>query len=622
LGFNCWVGVSDVCNRPAKYLDVNLTSGVISDYTIPPDWLRLHIGGRGVAGRLLLSELSGEEDPLGEENILVFATGPFQGTGLAGAGRHLVMTISPKTRRVGDSYAGGYFGFELARTGWDGIVIRGKASAPTILAITEIGGRLLPAEELWGTGTGHAESKLRDAFPGSRVSSIGVAGENLVQAACIINDRSRAAGRLGFGAVMGSKLLKAVIVKGARPRPLFDRERFKQEAAEYVKLFNTPSMHEFGRYGTSRFVYPLSEIGILPTRNFLEGTFSGAEDIDGRAMAQTILMGRETCAGCPIRCKRQVQTSYGGVDVLPDFGGPEYETMAAFGSLCLNDNLDSIALANQLCNDYGIDTISAGVACATVMEASERGLIDDRYDWGDPQVITSLIEAIAHREGIGDLLATGLDAFAREVGADFAMTIKGVEVPMHDPRGKKGLAISYATSYRGATHMEGVHDNALECESPAPELGVDQPYERLSFSGKPAVAKLFEDLWSFGNSLILCAFTSRGVGSEYKYIQIRSLLEAATGVSLTADEMLAVGERNYCLMQMHAARSKVRNTPALPDRLHEPLPSGGSAGCRIDREELCAAVEEYYRKRGYEGRFPTDKKLSELGLDDLRGLVG
>jgi len=366
-----------------KYLDVDLAAGTVQDYDIPENWQTRFLGGKGIAARLLLEELPESAGALDPENILVFATGPFQGTSVVGAGRHVVLSISPKTGRVADSYAGGYFGHELGRSGYDGILIRGASDTPVILTLIDGVASLQPADALWGTGTSTTEETLKGQFPGARVSSIGIAGEEKVVQACVINDRSRSAGRSGFGAVMGSKKLKAVVVRGHLNKPLADPERFASERADYAKTFANESYREFGRYGTGGGMIALSEMGILPTKNFQEGVFDHAEDISGDRMHDTILVERETCVGCPIRCKRAVKTSFGGSDVLPEFGGPEYETMAALGSLCLNSNLDSIALANQLCNEHGLDTISAGVVIAFLMEASTEGLIEDAIAWGD-----------------------------------------------------------------------------------------------------------------------------------------------------------------------------------------------------------------------------------------------
>ncbi len=605
-----------------RYLDVDLSSGKIGDYEVSTDWSRRHLGGRGTAARILLEELSGKEAPLSPENILVFATGPFQGTSLLGAGRHVVMGISPKTKSVADSYVGGYFGHALGRSGYDGILLRGAAAEPVVLTVIDGDAELQPAGKLWGKGTAQTEATLLGRYPGARVASIGIAGEQLVQMACIIHDRSRAAGRPGLGAVMGAKRLKAIVARGNQEKSLCAPDRFRKERAEYVKSVYNEGMKRFGETGTSGGIPWLNEMGILPTRNFQEGVFDAAEAISGQTMVDTILVGRETCVGCPIRCKRQVRTTFSGREVVPEYGGPEYETVAAFGSLCENSDLHAIALANQLCNEYGIDTISAGVATAFVMEASEKGLIEEGLSWGDGEGIVRLIDRIARREGIGDRIAAGLEPFAKELGADFAMAIKGVEIPMHEPRGKQGLGISYATSPRGANHMEGMHDTMLERDAPTPELGVNRAYDRFTLADKAAVACLYENLRSFTNSLVLCCFTTSTVGEDYNFPAIRSLLDAATGLALAPEEMLRIGERNYALMRLHAARAGyTAEQDGLPERFFEALPRGASADHPIDRETFRAAVEAYYQERSYDRFGPTEATLRKLGMENCIGVV-
>ncbi len=603
-----------------KYLDVDLTDGTIQDYDIPEDWQTRFVGGKGIAARLLLEELSASASALTPENILVFATGPFQGTNVVGGGRHAVLSISPKTGRVADSYSGGYFGHELGRSGYDGILIRGASKTPIILTLIDGIASLQSADDLWGKGTSATENTLKGRFPGARVSSIGIAGEKTVAQACIINDRSRAAGRPGFGAVMGSKKLKAVAVRGHLEKTLADPERFTKERADYVKTFINEGYQRFGQYGTGGGVTILSEMGILPTKNFQEGVFDHAEDISGVRMHDTILVDRETCAGCPIRCKRAVKTSFEGTEVLPEFGGPEYETLAALGSLCLNNNLDSIALANQLCNEFGLDTISAGVVISFLMEASEKGLIEDDIAWGDSQAVIRLVNELAHREGLAADAADGLEVLADRINADFSMTIKGVELPMHEPRGKQGMGLSYATTPRGANHMEGMHDTMLASDSPSPEIGVDHAYDRFSLKDKVKPAKAFEDLRSFDNSLIICWFTSRQVGKDYSYPLIRSLLEAATGFSVDAAEMLRIGERVYAAMRILSGRAgHTMDEDGLPARFAEPLPAGASSDHPVEPSVMRQAIADYYEARGFDRFGPTDETLRKLGMDDCIG---
>ncbi len=606
-----------------RFLDVDLSTNLTGEYKMSKENLQLYLGGKGLAARILLSELTGKEHPLSPENILVFAIGPLQGTGVVGAGRHVVMGLSPKTGSVCDSYAGGYFGDEIGRSGYDGIIIRGSATEPVYLSLIEGKAAICSAKDLWGQGTGDTEKELKKRYPGGRVTSIGIAGEKLVLMACLINDRCRSAARPGFGAVMGSKYLKAIIIRGGTEKPINNPGRLKKERPAYAKTFLAQDIEQgLGKYGTARLAPKFSEMGILPTKNFWEGVFDQAEAVGGERMHDTILVGRETCTGCPIRCKRQVKTTFAGREVLPEYGGPEYETVAALGSLCLNDNLNAIALANQLCNDYGIDTISAGVAAAFLMEASEKGLIEEGLSWGDGEGIVHLIDRIARREGIGERIAAGLDTFAKELGADFAMTIKGMEIPMHECRGKQGLGISYATSPRGANHMEGMHDTMLEIDTPTPELGINRAYDRFTLTDKPGVVKVYEDLQSFTNSLILCCFTAHTVGNTYNYPEIRSLLACITGIEISPQEMLQVGERNYALMRLHAARAGyTMEKDGLPKRFNEVLKSGGSAGYRIAEDEMRAAIRAYYSERGYDQFGPTDETLRRLGMEDCIGEI-
>ena len=573
---------------------------------------------------MLLELVPPEADPLGPENVLVFATGPFQGTGLAGAGRHVVAGKSPKTGSISDSYAGGFFGHELGRSGYDGIIVRGRAEAPVYLLLYHGRAELLEATDLWGKTTGEVEDSLRARHPEARVAVIGPAGENLVLQACIVHDKTRAAGRPGFGAVMGAKRLKAVVVKGHREKALADPKEFARARAAFAKeLMSDPGMVKFGQYGTARGLTWLSEMGILPTENFREGMFEGAEEIGGERLADTILMDRDTCAGCPVRCKRVVKTSFRGRVVVPDYGGPEYETLAAFGSLLRCDDLAAISYVNQLCNAYGLDTISAGVTIATLMEASEQGLISEKVPWGDPETIVDWVERLAKKEGLaGEIAEKGLARWAQEKGIDFAMAIKGVEVPMHEPRGKVGLGLSYAISPRGATHLEGMHDTMLEGDAPTPELGVTQGVNRFQLAGKAKLAVLYENLRSFTNSLVMCVFTTNMTGSRYNYPRIRELLRCATGVELTPEGMVEIGERNFALLRLYSGLVGYRKSDdRLPKRFHEPLPRGASAGRPIDPEAFRREVDEYYRLRGWDEWGPTDERLRQLGLSEFCGVL-
>jgi len=612
-----------------KYLDIDLTTGSISDYEIPESWLTKHLGGRGIAARILLRELSGREDALSPGNIIVFGTGPLQGLNIPGAGRHLVMAISPKTRTVNGSYAGGFFAHELGTSGYDGIIVRGKASTPKYISLIAGEASIHPADELWGKDTGETEDTLKAWHKGARVSSIGPAGERLVQCSCIINDYNRAAGRPGWGAVMGSKNLKAVVVKGGLEKQVADREAFLKSRSNFARnLADNQGLQAAGEYGTGLGMLIFNEWHLLPTANFTRGTFEGVEKISGEEMCKSILVGRDTCTACPVRCKRVVRTTFEGEEVLEKFGGPEYETLAAFGSNCLNDNLDAIALANQKCNRYGIDTISAGNIIAFLMECVEKGKVDLDLKWGSAKGIIEIIDKIAFRQGVGDLIAEGIDYLAKELGAeDCAVAIKGQEVPMHDPRGKMAFAIDYATTPRGGQHMEGVHDYFLESEPLTPELGVVEPMDRFSWKDKARIAKIYGDLRSFTNSLIMCAFTNASIGPNYNYPLIRALVRGVTGLRVDPDEMLRIGERNYILLKLHAARyGYTRKDDYLPPRLLESspdLPEGANAVTEkgLSEQRLQEKIDEFYELRGFDRYGPTDQKLEDIGLHELKGTI-
>lgn len=612
-----------------RYLDIDLSCGRVKDYEILKEWNQKHLGGRGLGTRILLEELKEGVDSLGPKNILLFITGPLQGTNFPGAGKHAVMAKSPKTNAVNESYAGGFFAHELGTSGYDGIIIRGKANRPKYVALIEGKAKILDAEGIWGMKTADTDEILKEKHGQVRVASIGPAGEKLIMQSCIINDCNRAAGRPGFGAVMGSKNLKAVVVKGGLRKQIHDEKAFNQARRQFSKDLNEdPFMSALGKYGTSIGLESLNELGILPTKNFQEGEFEKAKDISGKILYEKFLKGRDNCTGCPVRCKRVVSTEFNGEKVEEIYGGPEYETIGAFGSLCLNDNLASIALANQKCNAYGLDTISIGNITAFVMEATEKGLIEDEegLKWGDPKGIVSLIDKIVERKGIGALLAKGLKHTASELGADFAVHVKGLEVPLHEPRGKKGLAISYATSPRGATHLEAMHDEMFEgIEHPTPEIGVNEPIDRFKWTDKAKLCKIYEDLYSFVNSLIICGFVSwNRVTSEkyYPFPNIRKAVESITGLNIDVEKMMEIGERNYVIRKILTAKEGLeKKDDDLPKRLKQPLQEGASKDASVPDEILRRQIDKYYLLRGFDSYGPTDERLKYLDLNELMGLI-
>lgn len=600
-----------------KYVYIDLSKNEIKDYPIPEEWYKKYLGGRGIAARILLKELDPKVDPLSEENILVFASGPFQGLGVAGAARFLVMGKSPKTKNLNDSFCGGTFGHILGKTGYDGIIIKGKAKKPVYISVNNAKVQILPAEDLWGLDPKEVEEKIAKVQKGASVACIGVAGEKLGMQSCIMVDKTRSVGRPAYGALMGSKKLKAVVISGNQKKELVDAEKFNALRKEFgKKVANSGFPKALKLYGTAAGVEFLSDNGILPTKNFINGHYAGASKISGQALVEEkSWVGNETCPGCPVRCKRVVQGSHKGESFGAEWGGPEYETIAAFGSNLLIDNLESIGLFNKKCNQYGLDTIAVGVQIAYLMEATEKGLLkkEDQIKWGDTKATSKLIDKIAHREGIGDWVAGGVEYVSEKVGdGSFLVHCKGQEVPMHDPRGKYSMAVYYATIPRGGNHMSGTHDP----NPPHKELNLpDNPAQ--TWENRALIAGEYLRLRSFGNSIILCAFTSgtSDVENEYLFPMIREMIEAATGHSMDAKEMLAIGERNYNLLRIFAEKAGyTRADDKLHQRFHETQPSTGYI---IDKEMLTKTIDEYYKIYGY-GKYGPDKKRAELlGISEV-----
>ena len=594
-----------------KYVYIDLSKNEIKDYPIPQEWYRKYLGGRGIAARILFKELDPKVDPFSEENILVFAGGPFQGLGVAGAARFLVMGKSPKTKNLNDSFCGGSFGHILGKTGYDGIIIKGKAKKPVYISIDNGKVQILPADDLWGLDPKEVEEKISKVQKGVSIACIGVAGEKLGMQSCIMVDNTRSVGRPAYGALMGSKKLKAVVISGNQKKELVDAEKFNALRKEFgKKVADSGFPVSLKEFGTAAGVEFLSDNGILPTKNFINGHFQGASKISGQALVENkVWVKGDTCPGCPVACKRVVEGSYNGESFEKEWGGPEYETIAALGSNCLNDDLESICLFNKKCNQYGLDTISVGVQISYLMEATEKGLLkkEDQIKWGDTKAISELIDKIAHREGIGDWVAGGVEYISEKVGdGSFLVHCKGEEVAMHDPRGKYSMAVYYATVPRGGNHMSGTHDP----NPPHKELNLPDNPAR-TWENKALIAGEYLLLRSFANSLILCAFTSglADVEDEYLFPMIREMLEAATGQKLDVKEMLAIGERNYNLLRIFAEKvGYTRADDKLHHRFHETQPSTGYV---IDEDILTKTIDEYYKIYGY-GKYGPDKKRAEL----------
>jgi len=615
----------------SKILRINLSNKTTREETVSEEDLRKYIGGRGLAAKILFEELKPGIDPLSPENKLIFAVGVLEGSMAPGTSRYGVFAKSPQTGIWGEAHAAGSFGIELRNAGYVAIVIEGISQTPVYIAVKDSEVRINDASELWGKPTGQTEDaiKVEIGEPKAVVASIGIAGENLVNYASIISERHRAAGRCGLGAVMGSKKLKAVAVRGTGKLQVANIEKLRKLTQIYVKNWKTRGrsdwIKDLGKNGTDGGLESLNEEGLLPTKNFREGTFEYAEDITGETMTKTILVGRQTCPGCPIGCMRKVAVKDGPyAPVVPEYGGPEYETVGSFGSTCYVKDLKAIAKANMLCNMYSIDTISAGVSIGFAMECFERGIITTKdtggieLTWGNADAMVKLVEDIAYKRGFGAILALGTRRMAEKFGQGsekFAAHVKGLEIPMHEPRGKKGVGLSYATSNRGACHLQTEHDPSFEKENFDPAIGVTEEISRYSTERTKVdyVIKAENFYFALPDSLIMCKFA--GVG--YKTRQLIQVIKAVTGWNVNADELMKTGERIFNLCRAFNVREGItRKDDRLPERIAEPATTGPTRGQALDATTLGLMLDNYYEIRGWDKTtgIPTRSKLEELGL--------
>lgn len=604
-----------------KILRVNLSNNSTSVDEQDDSFYRKYFGGTALIGYYLLKELEPGIDPLGPDNKLIFSSGVITGIPAAGSGRNGVGAKSPLTNGWGDAQAGGYWGAELKRAGWDAIIIEGKADKPVFIWINDDQVEIRDASHLWGKLTAEVQNQIRDELGDNRirVTQTGAAGEKLIRTAAIANDINRYYGRCGLGAVMGSKMLKAIAVRGKKGLPLADAEKVKEIAKWLTGIL--PRMEGFTAYGTSGGVAALNEMGILPTHNFREGQFDGFNDISGPTMAETILTDRDTCFACAVKCKRVV-TVEAPYNVDPVYGGPEYETIGSLGSLCGVNDLKAIAHGNQTCNAYGLDTIGVGTTIAFAMDCYENGVLTEKdtggieLKFGNAEAMMKMVEMIAKREGIGDVLAEGVKRAAEKFGAgaaEYAMQIKGQELPMHDPRGKVGLGIGYATSPTGADHMHNMHDTELVRVNPTMrELGLLNSIPPTELS--PAKVRMFRymvNLQHFRNSALLCAFM------PYRPQQLVDLVSGATGWNTSVWEIMKVGERALALARLFNAREGFTSVDDdLPERLYTGVSAGPLKDKGIDKEAMQQAIRTYYEMAGWdpERGAPTAAKLHELDL--------
>lgn len=581
------------------------------------------IGGKGLGLKILWDQTPAHLDPFDPTNPLIFVTGPLTGTLCPTSGRFAVCTKSPETGIGLDSQVGGYLGPEIKKAGLDAIIIQGKSENPAYLFIEEGQTEIKEGNWLWGKSTSETVKALRERHsdPKLRVASIGIAGEKLVKYACINIDtsaqkqRGGQAGRGGAGAVMGSKNLKAVAVKGSKRLTYADEEGFREAVKIANKKINTdPFIPKRRSIGTSVWINPMSELGILPTKNFQHATFPLAKQISGERMRETIVKSNKACFNCSIQCGKQSEVSYKGETI--ELEGPEYELLALMGSNCEIGSLEAISKGVWLADELGLDGMSLGVVVGFAMEAAEKGLISGREGkdlrFGNEDAFLRMIEKIAKREGIGDLLAEGVRKAAKTLGGGserFAMEVKGMEMPGYDPRGTWGMALAYASSDRGACHQR-VWTTKAEIEG---KLG-----ERFSTQGRAKFVKDGQDERSVAYSLVVCDFAPLGVNDFV------SLLNTATGFNLSEEEYLLTGERIWNLARMYSVREGIsRKDDCLPKRFEEPLPDGPTKGKRISKAMLDSMLTEYYELRGWDKEgIPTPQKLSQFDLKECLSALG
>jgi aldehyde:ferredoxin oxidoreductase len=601
-----------------KILRVNLSTGEIGEEQLNPEYARAFLGGSGLAARYIHDLTDASTDPLGPGNPLVFMTGPLVGTRAPSCGRYVICARSPQTGLWGESNIGGFVGPHLRFAGYDGIIVEGQATEPVYLMIEDGRAELQDASHLWGLDTYRTQEQVRQELDVAsfRVACIGPAGEHLVKYASVIADAGRAAGRSGMGAVMGSKKLKAVACHGSGYVPLANSDLFARMASETLAVIkddvSTQVLHETGTAGSANI---FSMLGNMPNRYFTQGSFEEVDNISGSTMAEKMLVGTSGCHGCVVQCGREVEIAEGRYR-LERTDGPEYETVAALGSLLLMDDLEAVSYMNHLCNAQGLDTISMGSTLGLSFLLYDQGVITDAdtggiaLRWGDPEPAIRLIEKTGRREGFGDLLAEGSLAVARRYDVEeLAAQVNGLEVAMHDPRASSGVTLSYLTSPRGACHNKS-DAYWLDMGRTMEDIGVGL-LDRFEEEGKAALMVRHQNWRSAGDALITCLLVN--MPSE----SLVGMLSAATGWDVTPTGLLEVGERILNLKRALNLRWgwDPRNEK-LPGLLSRPLEDGGTAGYVPDLDRL---LTDYYEARDWDRETgkPTARKLRELQLDGV-----
>ncbi len=613
-------------NRPysGKVLRVNLSSGKIWIDEFEEAFYRKWIGGRGLIVHYLLSETKPGLDPLSPDNLLIFAPGLLTGTVLPGTGRHAVGGKSPLTGALASGEAGGWWGAECKKAGFDGIVIQGKADKPVYLWVKDGAAEIRDASHLWGLKTGDTQAEIRKELQDDkiRIAQIGPAGENKARIAAIMHDVNRAAGRSGLGALMGSKNLKAVAVRGKFKVGLADSEMMKI-TQKWITSNYKESMGWAVQYGTSGSVKSNHEAGVTGIHNYLDGEIEGIEKLDATSIFTWLIKDRDTCNRCPVRCK--LVASYDGdtISIDPVYGGPEYESMAGLGPMCKITDPLTVAKANELCSAYGLDTISTGGTIAFTMECVEKNLIDD-FDFlpqfGDERSLLDSIEKIAYRQDLGDWMAEGSARLASRIGQgseQFLAVARGQEFPYHDPRLKNTIGMGYALSATGPDHMANLNDTFATWDGSDTcarlrELGLETPLKLWGISDHKIDAFFYETAFkNFLDSAVICHFY------PYEYKHMVDALNGAGGWNVDMYEIITIGERIINAARLYLLREGfTAEDDMLSDRAFKATESGPIAGKAMTPDSLRDALQRYYKRMGWTVKGePQPEGLKRLGLE-------
>ncbi len=606
-----------------KLLRVDLTNREIKTEALSPEVLRKYVGGAGIGAELLYRETTPDTSPLGRENILVAMTGPFTGTSVPSSSRHHIMARSPQTGIFGESNVGGSWAVHFKKCGYDGIAVTGKADHPVYLWIHDGGVEIRDARPIWGKDTADSAAFLKSQTADkATVAVIGPAGENLARIAGIphIGTIVRAAARTGLGAVMGAKNLKAMVTYGTQEIPLADPESLQQDTRALLPHIRKAT-ETFAKFGTSGGIDNYEKIGNFPIKNWTQGRWDGAGKISGATMHDTILSGRRGCLRCPIACGRHINVTEGPYAPL-DCEGPEYESIGMLGGACMVDDLAAVSKANELCNRYGLDTISAGGIVAFAMEAYEKGILTQKDTdgielvWGSGDALVKMIEKMGKREGIGQLMGEGIQRIVQALGKnteELAVHVKGLEPSAHDARRFFSQALSYGTAARGACHNVA-WSHPYELALSMPEIGIPESQDAYQVDGKAEFTARLQNFQTATDTLIICRFVQ--VGKAVNATNMVDWVNKITGWNMDVSEIMHVGERVFNLKRLFNTRLGIsRKDDFLPPRFMTHKRVG--EGLTNQLPPMGRLLSDYYEYRNWtEEGLPEPEKIKELGLPD------